>query len=130
MRNGKRGKMNTHLLILAVLIILLTLLSGLADAQGFIHAANAWLNGKIVWKEALTSLLGFGVGAILYILVINFLRQAGIVSAEVQTLLWFSAAIIGVAVISGKFLHWQLLDQCIGIIVLCGVAWLLFRTGG
>lgn len=130
MRKGKTGKMNTHLIFLAVLIILLTLLSGLADAQGFIHAANSWVNGKIVWHEALTSLLSFGVGAVFYILVTNFLRQAGIVSAEIQTLLWFSVAIVGVAVISGKFLQWQLLDQFVGLIVLCGVAWLLFRTGG
>lgn len=123
-------KMNTHLIFLAVLIILLTLLSGLADAQGFIHAASAWVNGKIIWREALIALLGFGAGAVCYILAINFLKQAGVVSAEIQTLLWFSVAIVGVAVISGKFLHWQLFDQFVGIIVLCGVAWLLFRTGG
>jgi uncharacterized membrane protein len=129
MRKGERGKMNTHLIFLAILIILLTLLSGLADAQGFIHAANAWINGKIAWQEALTSLLSFGAGAVLYILVTNFMRQAGIVSAEIQTLLWFCVTIVGVAVISGKFLHWQVFDQFIGLIVLCGIAWLLFRTG-
>lgn len=130
MRIGKEERMNTHMLFLAILIIVLTLLSGLADAQGFIHAASAWVNGKIIWQEAFKSLLGFGAGALCYILVINFLKQAGIVSAEIQTLLWFSVAIVGVAVISGKFLHWQLLDQVVGLIVLCGVAWLLFRTGG
>ncbi len=130
MRTGKGENMNTHLIFIIVFIILLTLLSGLADAQGFIHAANAWVNGRIVWQEALTSLLCFGAGAVCYILAINFLRQAGVVSAEIQTLLWFSVAIVGVAVISGKFLHWQLLDQAVGLIVLCGVAWLLFRTGG
>src|SRR5947209_3531983 len=130
MRTGKGENMNAHMIFLVVLIILLTLLSGLADAQGFIHAANAWGSGKIIWQEALTALLGFGAGAVCYILVINFLKQAGVVSAEIQTLLWFSVAIVGVAVISGKFLHWQLLDQFVGLVVLCGVAWLLFRTGG
>ncbi|MGH2494997.1 MAG: hypothetical protein ACRDIV_09870, partial [Ktedonobacteraceae bacterium] len=95
-----------------------------------IHAASAWVNGKIIWQEALKSLLGFGVGALCYILVTNFLKQAGIVSAEIQTLIWFSVAIVGVAVISGKFFHWQLLDQLVGLVVLGGVAWLLFRTGG
>lgn len=130
MRIGKEERMNTPLIFLALLIIVLTLLSGLADAQGFIHAASAWVNGKIIWQEALKSLLGFGAGALCYILVTNFLKQAGIVSAEIQTLIWFSVAIVGVAVISGKFFHWQLLDQLVGLVVLGGVAWLLFRTGG
>ena len=130
MKTGKGENMHTPLLLLVVFIILLTLLSGLADAQGFIHAANAWVNGKIIWPEAITALLGFGAGAVCYILAINFLGQAGVISAEIQTLLWFSVTIVGIAVISGRFLHWQLLDQVIGLIVLCGVAWLLFRTGG
>ncbi|MDQ6660953.1 MAG: hypothetical protein M3Z24_08315 [Chloroflexota bacterium] len=89
------------------LAIGLTLLSGLADAQGFIHAANTWIHGKIVWEECGTSLLGFGIGAVCYVLVVNFLEQAGIVSAEIQTMVWFIVAIVGVALLSGKFLHWQ-----------------------
>ena len=43
------------------LIIGLTLLSGLADAQGFIHASTAWVNGKLIWEEGIKSLLGFAV---------------------------------------------------------------------
>jgi hypothetical protein len=39
-------------------------------------------------------------------------------------------AILGVAFFSGKFFHWQVADQIVGIAVLCGVIWLLFRTGG
>jgi hypothetical protein len=59
-----------------------------------------------------------------------YLKQAAIISAEIQMLIWFIVAIVGVAVISGKFLHWQLLDQIVGIVVLSGVAWLVVRTGG
>jgi len=116
-------------IINAILIIVLTLLSGLADAQGFIRASNTWMNGKIIWEEGLKSLLGFGVGALCYILAAKYLKQAGTVSAEIQTLIWFIVAIVGVAVISGKFLHWQLPDQIVGIAVLFGVAWLVVRTG-
>ena len=30
---------------------------------------------------------------------------------------------------SRKILHWHRVDRIVGIAVLCGVAWLLFRTG-
>jgi hypothetical protein len=130
MRFERRGKVNTHQVIIIMLIILLTLLSGLADAQGFIHASTTWVNGKLIWAEGLKSLLAFGIGAICYLLGANFLKQAGIVLPEIQTIIWFVVTIIGVAVISGRFLHWHLLDQLVGIAVLCGIAWLLVRTGG
>jgi hypothetical protein len=112
------------------LIIGLTLLSGLADAQGFIHASTTWINGKIIWGEGFRSLLGFGIGAICYIIVANFLGKVGIVSAEIQTIIWFLVAIVGVAVISGKFLHWQRFDQIVALIALICIGWLVIRTGG
>jgi divalent metal cation (Fe/Co/Zn/Cd) transporter len=112
------------------LIIGLTLLSGIADAQGFIHASTTWMNGKIIWEEGLKSLLGFGVGALCYILAINYLEQVGLVSAEIQTVIWFTVTIIGVAFISGKFLHWHLVDQLVALLAIVCIGWLVIRTGG
>jgi uncharacterized membrane protein YoaK (UPF0700 family) len=34
--------MNIHQVLIIALIVVLTLISGLADAQGFLHAANTW----------------------------------------------------------------------------------------
>ncbi len=51
-----------HQMSIIVLLIALTLISGLADAQGFVHASNVWLNGKLVWLEVIKSTLGFGIG--------------------------------------------------------------------
>lgn len=123
-------KLNVHQIIIVILIVLLTLFSGLADAQGFIHASTTWVDGKIVWVEGLKSLVAFVIGAICYILVTNFLKQAGIVSAEIQTMIWFTVAIIGVAVISGKLLHWQLVDQLVALLAIICIGWLVIRTGG
>ena len=58
-------------------------------------------------------------------------NQIGIIfSPEIKTLAWFRATIVGLALFSGKFLHWQYVDQAVGVAVLCGVAFLLVRTGG
>ena len=122
--------MNAHQVILIIVIVTLTLFSGIADAQGFIHASTTWVNGKIIWTEGLKSLLGFAIGAVCYILVINYLKQVGIVSAEIQTIVWFTVTIIGVALFNGKILHWQIIDQIVALAVIGGVAWLLVRTGG
>lgn len=122
--------MSVNQISIIVLLIVLTLISGLADAQGFIHAANIWQSGKIVWLELLKSALGFGVGILMYWVCIRFLQDFRVFSPEIQTLGWFSVTIVGVAMFSGKFLHWQRIDQIVGVLVLCGVAFLLFRTGG
>ena len=37
--------------------------------------------------------------------------------------------IVGVAFASGKFLQWQTIDQIVAVVVLLGIAWLLFRAG-
>jgi len=36
---------------------------------------------------------------------------------------------VGTALISGKFLQWQTIDQAVADGVLLGIAWLLFRAG-
>jgi len=115
---------------LVALLIALTLISGLADAQGFIHASNVWLNGKLIWAEVIKSALGFGIGMVAYWMCIRFLQDFSIISPEIQTVGWFTTTIIGVAMFSGKFLHWQIVDQMVGMAVLLGVVWLLARSAG
>lgn len=122
--------MSIHQMAIVVLLIALTLISGLADAQGFVHASNVWLNGKLLWPEVMKSAVGFGVGIVAYWICIRFLQDFRIISPEMQTIGWFTATIIGVAMFSGKFLQWHIVDQIVGIAVLLGVAWLLVRPAG
>ncbi len=122
--------MSIHQISIAVLLIVLTLISGLADAQGFVHASNIWLNGKLIWPEVIKSASGFGLGIVSYWICIRFLQDFRIISPEIQTIGWFTATIIGVAIFSGKFFHWQIVNQIVGIAVLLGVVWLLVRQIG
>jgi hypothetical protein len=117
--------MGIHQIGSVVLLIALTLISGFADAQGFIHASKAWLNGKLIWPELMQSASGFGLGIVAYWICIRFLQDFKIISPEIQTVGWFTVTIIGVAIFSGKFLHWPIVEQIVGIAVLLGMAWLL-----
>ena len=113
-----------------LIVIGITVLSGIGDSQGFVHAAKIWVDEKLVWNELGKSALGFAIGISLYWIVLKYMNAAGIAAPEVQTLVWFSVTLLGVAIMSRNFFGWQTIDQIVGVAVLAGVAWLMVRTGG
>jgi hypothetical protein len=114
---------------LLLTIIGITLISGIGDTRGFIHASKMWRGGDLVLSEFGKSALGFSVGIGSYWLGIKYLKEFGVLSPEIQTLIWFGITMIGVALVSGKFLRWRPIDQLIAVLVFLGIAWLLFRNG-
>lgn len=114
---------------LLLLIIGLTLASGIGDAQGFYHAATMWHDNKIVWNAFGKSALGFVVGIGAFWFASKYMTALGIVAPEMQTIIWFGITIVSVAIVSRQFLHWQRIDQVVAFLVLLGIGWLLFRTG-
>ena len=74
-----------------LLIAVFTLLSGLGDAQGFVHAGRVWDGGHFNWIEALKSAAGFQFGVFMYWVAVRHLASQGVLAPEVQTLFWFSA---------------------------------------
>lgn len=115
---------------LVLFITVLTLISGLADAQGAVHAAKAWQGDRLQWVEVAKAVLGFTIGISVFFLVIKYMTALGIFAPEIQTITWFSVMIIGVAFFSGAFFTWQWTEQAVAMGVLAGIGWLLFRTGG
>jgi hypothetical protein len=111
-----------------ILIIVFTVLSGLGDAAGFIYASKVWHEGRFVWIESLKCIAGFQFGMVMYWFALWKLNEHGVVAVEVQTLFWFVATIVGVALISGRLLQWPVVDQAIAGAVMMGVGWLLFRS--
>jgi hypothetical protein len=115
---------------LILLVVSLTLISGLADGFGFWHAARVWQEDRIVWPEVGHASLGFGIGTSLYILVLRYMQQLGIVLPEIQSVLWFTIAMVSVAIINGQFIRWSWTDQAVAGATLAGIGWLIVRTGG
>ncbi len=112
------------------MIILLTLISGIADAKAFTYAAAIWQDGRLVWSVFGKSALGFLVGIGAFWLSVRYMQKLGVVTPELQTLIWFGVTLVGVAMISGRAFRWPLVDQIVGVLVLCGIGWLLARTSG
>jgi len=111
-----------------VCIVLFTLLSGVGDALGFLHAGRVWNDGQFQWLAALKSAAGFQFGVLMYWFALRHLQASGVVEVEVQTLFWFGATIVGVALLGGQFLRWPMADQLAALAVLAGIGWLMFRT--
>jgi hypothetical protein len=111
----------------ALLVGAFTLLSGLGDAEGFIHAGRVWQDGRFMWLEALKCFAGFQFGMLMYWLALWKLGEYGVVSVEVQTIFWFAATVVGIALLSGRLLRWPVVDQVVATGILAGVGWLLYR---
>jgi hypothetical protein len=120
--------MLTERLPIVLLVVGISIASGIGDSQGFVHAARMWQGGRLVPHELGKSALGFGIGIGGYWLSVKYLQALGVFAPETQTLIWFSATLLGVALFSGRFLRWQTLDQMVGVAVLLGLGWLLSRT--
>lgn len=113
---------------LSLLIVAFTVASGVFDALGLTHAAQVWRENRLIWSAAAKSIGSFLIGIAMYWGAVRYLSQAGIVTAEMQSLIWLSVTILGVAVLGGRFLQWPLLDQIIAINVLASLAWLISRA--
>lgn len=122
--------MSMDKVINVIVIIVLTVLSGLGDANGFSHAANMWNKGRIVLPELTRAVIGFTFGIATFMVSIRYFQKIGIVTPEMQTIGWMVVTIIGVAIIGGRFIHWQAFDQILAVAIIIGLCIIILRTNG
>ncbi len=121
--------MNSRFLTL-FLLISLTIVSGIGDSQGFVHAAKVWDGSRLNWAEAGKSALGYTFGVVIYWASIRFFNLLGMNAPEIQTIAWFVVTIAGVALFNGEFLKWDTVDRALGLAAVLAVGILMFRRGG
>lgn len=110
--------------------LIFTVLSGVGDAQGFLHSARLWNNGHLMGAEVGKATLGYIVGIGAYWVAIRYFNQLGINSPTIQTIAWFVVAIVGVAVLTGEVLKWGWLDMTLSAVAVMCIGWLMIRNGG
>ncbi len=113
---------------LGLLILCFTLASGVCDSFAFTYSSRMWQDGRLLWGVASKAGASFAIGITLYWVAVRYLAEAGIVMPEVQTLIWFTVTIVGVAIIGGHVASWRLVDQIVGVNVIASIAWLIVRT--
>src|SRR5204863_7987160 len=108
---------------------ILTRVSGICDAVGFVHASRAWRDDRLVVGELGVAGLCFGLGAVSYILFIRYLNRIGLTAPELQTLGWFAVTVVGVAVIQGSISEWSNIDRFVAAVATLSVGWLVVHDG-
>jgi hypothetical protein len=112
----------------AAIVIVLTLISGLLDARGFLLASKAWPGGSLDIRSAGLSVLCFGLGLSSYVVAVRFIQALGIQGVALQSSLWFVVTAIGIAVLDTSILNWTRTQQVIGVLVAIGLGWLIATT--
>src|SRR5579862_2786812 len=99
-----RRKMKSFLS--ALLVLVLTVLSAVMDARGFVYAGRAWPSGTINWAAVGMSMLAFFAGISLYIAAVRFMQTMGLNAVALQSGIWFVATAIGIAAMDGAVMQW------------------------
>lgn len=118
-----RNKMKPFLS--AFLVLVLTVLSGVMDARGFVYAGRAWPGGQLNWNAVGLSMLAFIAGISLYIGSVRFMQAMGLNAVALQSGIWFVATAIGIAAMDGTVTQWTRLQQLVALAVIAGLAWLI-----
>jgi hypothetical protein len=111
-----------------VVVGLLTVASGLLDAQGFVYAGKSWPGGHLDPKMGIISLLAFCGGLTCYILAVRFMQNAGISGVAIQSGIWFVITAVGIALMDGTLLQWTRTQQVVGAAVAVALGWLISTT--
>jgi hypothetical protein len=114
----------------ATLALALTLLSGMGDALGFVYAARIWQHDSVHWPSLGRSGGGFALGMTMQWMALRYQHRIGIDVAEMQAAVCFTVTVIGIAVLSRAAQSWAMADRLVAVAVMCGLGWLIVRTGG
>ena len=112
----------------AAMVLVLTVLSGLLDARGFVYAARAWPSGHLDVKWGLSAVLAFVGGLSCYVVAVRFMQGFGVQSVALQSAVWFAVTAAGVALMDGSVLHWSRPQQLVALAIGIGLCWLIATT--
>ena len=115
-------------LLAGTLVLVLTILSGLMDARGFVYAARAWPDGRLDARLAIASMAAFFAGLSLYIVSVRFMQAFGLHGVALQSALWFVVTAVGVAAMDGSVIAWTRAQQIVALGLVAGLAWLIATT--
>ncbi len=112
----------------ALLVFGLTLISGVLDARGFVYASRAWPEGVLDLKWGVSAVVAFVGGLSCYVVAVRYMQGFGLQGVALQSALWFIVTAAGVAVMDGSILGWTRAQQGVAVMVAIGLGWLIVST--
>jgi hypothetical protein len=102
------------------------------DSTGIVTSGVVWLAAGLVayLREPRQAGGGLALGMALQWMALRYQHRIGIDVAETQAAVCFAVTVIGIAVLSRAAQSWAVADRIVAVGVLCGLAWLIARTGG
>ena len=113
-----------------VYLVVLTAVSALADAVGFINVDKGWVGNRPHYSAIVLACTGYAVGIATYVFAVKYLKLLTDVGPEIQTVGWFMLTIIGVALGSGAFFSWPLPTKFLATVTVLALVVIAIRTGG
>jgi hypothetical protein len=117
-----------HPMVSLVVGVMLLMTASLADAKAVSHAVRSWHMSKMQHVHVLSTFLFFALSVTPFVYSIRYFGMAGIISRQVQALIWFLGTILFVAILDGSFFSWKRVDQIVAGLVVAGMAWLTYRV--
>lgn len=115
--------MNTSL----VVAVALTLVAASVEARGYVLSFDAFRNGTHP-ALLLQAFAWYALGIWIDYAALFVLRQSSLYVPELLSMLFMSATLIGIALLSGQFFTWRTSDQAVAVLVAFGLVWLAYRV--
>lgn len=103
------------------------LIASLADARAVAHATEAWKHDQIQMNHVIRVFAYYLVSIVPFLYSIRFFGYAVTVSPSIQVLLWFLSTVVFIAIIDRTFFSWGGLNQVLGLLLVVGMAVLVYR---
>ncbi len=113
--------------MLFLFAIAITIIASAIESFAFMYSFEAIKQGVAV-RLLVTSLGLYIVGILVDYFALYVMSKSGTFAPELLAMIFMTSVIIGIALISGNFFTWKLVDQIVAVAVVVGIAWLSFRT--
>jgi hypothetical protein len=107
--------------------ICVTLAAAVVEAHGYMTSFQA-LNGQVNGNGLLKAYGWYSLGIAIDFFALYLMSKSSVFVPEIMATIFMVSTIIGIAIMSGQFMTWKLVDQAVGVLVVAGVAWLTYRV--
>lgn len=115
-------------MITIIIAIVITITAALVEARGYVLSFAAFSNGNVnIWQLGV-SLLWYILGILIDYIALYTLSQSKIFIPELLSTIFMLSTIVGIALLSGQFFQWQLIDKIVAVLVAMGLVWLAYHV--